>query len=105
MANRRLAALRRQLAPPEPTSALPSRKHTPLTPPLPRASPTVGGIRNGPELHGLSATERYFFEVNGYLGESAGGRASGRGSAAALPTCSLSAATSPPPVSASPRPV
>ena len=79
MANRRLAALRRQLAPPEPPSALHTRPQ-----PL-RASPTVGGIRNGPELHGLSATERYFFEVNGYLGKCAGGHASGRGSAAALP--------------------
>ena len=72
MANRRLAALRRQLAPPEPPS-IPSPQRTPLTSPLLLSSPTVGGIRNGPELHGLSATERYFFEVNGYLGECAAG--------------------------------
>ena len=87
MANRRLAALRRQLAPPEPRSipSIPSPQSLTRVPPLLRASPTVGGIRNGPELHGLSATERYFFEVNGYLGKCAGGHASGRGSAAALP--------------------
>jgi hypothetical protein len=31
------------------------------------ASPTVGGMRHSPELHGLSEAERYAFEVNGYL--------------------------------------